>query len=284
METLIGTRAGLFDLDCRCLLEAVQVSHAAQSADGWWVVDDQGEVWHGNDLVARSDATLHCIQPAPDRIWIGADQARLFHLADGRLTEDLTFAQAPGRERWHTPWGGPPDVRSLARGSDGVLYVNVHVGGVLRYDDEGIFPTLDIDADVHQVMADPRRGGVVFAATARGLAQSNDGHDFHFRTEGLEHHYCRAVALAGQTVLISASRGPRGGDSHVYRSPVAGGAFERCWTGLPGDFESNVDTHHLLARRGEVFLGHGTTVWRSTDEGRGWQVAATDLPPITCLA
>ena len=35
------------------------------------------------------------------------------------------------------------------------LFVNVHVGGIVRCDDTGPSPTLDIHADVHQVIADP---------------------------------------------------------------------------------------------------------------------------------
>lgn len=284
MTVLIGTRAGLFDPGGRCLLESIHINHVARAGEGWWAVDDDGGVWRGADHIAASDAMLHCIQPTADDIWVGANRARLFHITGDRITEDQRFAEAPGREHWHTPWGGPPDVRSLAFGPDEVLYVNVHVGGILRYEDDGIFPTLDIGADVHQVVADPDRGGVVLAATAWGLAQSRNGRDFEFRTEGLAHHYCRAVATAGETLLLSASRGPRGGDSGVYRSSMSGGAFERCRIGLPADFESNVDTHHLLARGNEFFVGHDTTVWKSGDEGASWAQARTGLPPITCLA
>lgn len=284
MDALIGTRAGLFDLTGRCLLESGQVKHALRGSDGWWAVDSEGRVWHDNRLVARSEAALNCIQPTAHGTWVGADRARLFHLTGDRLTEDERFAGAPGRERWHTPWGGPPDVRSLAFGPDGVLYVNVHVGGILRYDDNGVTPTLDMDADVHQVVTDLDRGGMVLAATARGLAQSGNGRDFDYRTDGLDNHYCRAVALRGDVLVLSASRGPRGGNSHVYRASLAGGPFTRCREGLPGDFDDNVDTHCLLSRGEEFFAGHDSTVWWSGDGALSWQVAATGLPSITCLA
>ena len=42
---------------------------------------------------------------------------------------------------------------------DDTLYINVHVGGILRYDSAGVVPTLDIDADVHQVAAHPSQKG-----------------------------------------------------------------------------------------------------------------------------
>jgi hypothetical protein len=55
------------------------------------------------------------------------------------------------------------------------LYVNVHVGGILRSDDGGasFVPTIEIDDDVHEVSA--AADGAVLAATGeRGLAVSRD--------------------------------------------------------------------------------------------------------------
>ena len=65
----------------------------------------------------------------------------MFRLAGGALEPVDAFDHASGRETWHTPWGGPPDTRSMANWED-ELYVNVHVGGILRSDDEG-----DVDTD-----------------------------------------------------------------------------------------------------------------------------------------
>lgn len=48
-----------------------------------------------------------------------------------------SFEQAEGREEWYTPWGGLPDVRSLAVGTAGERYVNVHVSGILRSHEQG---------------------------------------------------------------------------------------------------------------------------------------------------
>src|SRR5207247_7541735 len=134
------------------------------------------------------------------------------------------YRRAPGRNDWTTPWGGPPDTRSLA--ADGnALYANVHVGGILRSTDAGTnwAPTIDVDADVHQVVAGFDDAGRVLAATAEGLAVSNDGGDtWAFETEGLGATYSRAAAVAGDVVLASASRGPRGDGAAVYRRPLEG--------------------------------------------------------------
>lgn len=283
MDLLIGTTAGVFDLEGGAHSGASRVSHVARLGEDWWAVGDDGLVRNGEAVAAPPAGTvLHCVAPGPDRVWVGADSARLYHLDDGRLTEEESFAEAPGREAWHTPWGGPPDVRSLSAGPDGVLYVNVHVGGILRRAGDGFSPTVDIAADVHQVQAHPDRPGVVVAATARGLATTSNGADFVFRTEGLAHTYCRAVAVDGDTVLVSASRGPRGGDARLYRGSLDGGALDPC-EGLP-IFEGNIDTHCVLARPGAYFLGHGPQVWVSTDGGYGWEAATDGLPSVTALA
>src|SRR5207245_2574370 len=86
------------------------------------------------------------------------------------------FDAAPGRDDWFTPWGGPPDTRTISEDADAV-YVNVHVGGILRSDDAGATwsPTIRIHADVHKVLARP--GRLYAACGARGLAVSSDGGD-----------------------------------------------------------------------------------------------------------
>lgn len=285
MGPLIGTADGVYDLTGGSVLAGQQVRHLRRFEDTWWAVDDTGNVWHESDGIASAPpgVSFTCLQPAPDRVWLGADAARLYVLEDGQIVQDERFADSPGRDAWHTPWGGPPDIRSMALGSDGVLYVNVHVGGILRYDATGPTPTLDIDSDVHQVTAHPRRALVV-AATARGLAVAVDGRHFEFRSEGLEHLYCRAVAVDDESVLVSASRGPRGTAAQLYRGSLDGGFLERCRSGLPDEFTGNIDTHCLLATDEGWFVGNGGTVWSSEDGGTTWGIAIGDLAPITCLA
>lgn len=285
MELLIGTEAGVFDLRGERLLDGVNVHHIAHRSGSWWAVSDNGVFRDGQEIApSPAGVAFNCLEPTPDEIWLGANSARLFRLVGDEISEDEFFAEAPGRDKWHTPWGGPPDVRSMSYGPDGTLYINVHVGGILRYDNTGLDPTLDIDSDVHQVVAHPSQEGRVVAATAFGLAQSSNGHDFEFRTEGLDHRYCRAVALDGETVLVSASQGHQGGHSRLYRGSFSGGGLEACTRGLPAYFTGNLDTHCVVTRDNAYYAGNGQTVWVSTDGGDTWEVAATDLPGVTCLA
>jgi len=193
-----------------------------------------------------------------------------------------------GREEWHNPDGSPPDARSLSADPSGAVYVNVHVGGVVRSTDGGRSwtPTIDVHADVHQVLYEPG-ARLVLAAAARGLAVSdNRGETWRFDTAGLHGHYLRAVAVAGRTVLITASTGPFTPRAAVYRKPLAGNTpFERCCEGLPEWFANNINTFCLTAADSWVALGTTTgEVYLSSDKGQHWSVAAEGLPPVRCVA
>jgi hypothetical protein len=282
MDYLIGTDGGVFDAGGGALLEERSIHHLARRRDEWWAVGEAG-LWRDGELVAvpPPGVTLNCVQPSPDAVWVGADSARLYRLEADRLVEDRGFAEAPGREEWHTPWGGPPDVRSMSLGADGELYINVHVGGILRYGPDGPVPTLDINADVHQVVAHPERPGAVVAACALGLAESTDGLEFGFRTDGLAHRYSRAVAVHGDSVLLSASRGPRGGEARLHIGRLGEGPLTPL-EGLPA-LPGNIDTHCVLAGPDGYLVGHGDSVWASTDSGTSWRVLVDGLPDITCM-
>lgn len=288
MGLLVGTTAGAFTVGDTTdeLVGGTRINHMARTDDGWWAVDGKGRVHHSGDHVASlpDGAAATCIQPSPDTIWIGADQGRLFAFDGGDVTEDEFFADAPGRDTWYTPWGAPADVRSMTIDADHTLYVNVHVGGILRYDNTGPVPTLDISADVHQVASHSTDGGAVFAATARGLAASHNGHDFDFRTNGLHAPYSRAVAVLDDRVLFSASTGPRTSDGRLYSCPLWADDIMPVSEGLPERFDHNLNTHCIAVVGPEVYLGHGDSVWRSDDHGSTWTLLTSGLPKITCLA
>lgn len=285
MSLLIGTVSGASTLDGDTLIDGVRVNHIVSHGDGWWAVDASGRIHHDAAVVAEmpDGTTAHCIQPTDQTTWVGADEARLYGLEDGELTEDEFFADAPGRDTWYTPWGAPANVRSMAVDADHTLYINVHVGGVLRYDNTGVVPTIDLHTDVHQVATHPTEKGAVFAACAYGLAVSHNGHDFDVRDDGLHAAYCRAVAVLGDRVLVSASTGPRSNRARLYRGDLWSGEFEPLTTGLPEWFETNLNTHCVVVRDGSVYTGQGNTVWRSDDEGDTWDVAASGLDRITCI-
>lgn len=289
---LIGTEGSLIELGSSepLLTKPTALGHGD---DGWWAISDGFRVQKSSDASAWDEVTTirglkaRCLIPFDGDALVGTSEAHLVRVAGGSTKRVAPFDKLPTRDDWYTPWGGPPDVRSLSRGSDGAAYANVHVGGILRSDDgETWAPTsMDVDADVHQVLAHPDTPGLVFAATAVGLATStNDGGGWDFSEDGMHASYCRAVAIAGDTLLVSASRSHTGLQAALYSRPLMGGTFERCEKGLPDWFADNVDTYCLDARGDDAVLG--TTdglVFVSDDGGQSWHQEASGLTGVTCV-
>jgi hypothetical protein len=127
----------------------------------------------------------------------------------------------------------------------------------------------------------------VFAACAHGIEVSEDlGETWSNRIDGLDQPYCRAVTVCGDAVLVSSSRGPRGGDAAVYRGTRKGDRFERCRAGLPDAFDQNVDSAWLDALPDgslAAFAASTGDVFSSVDQGATWTAVASALPGIRCL-
>jgi hypothetical protein len=292
-QILIASADGLHTFHDRGV--AGTVHHAGRAVTGLaparqelWAIVEGSEVWHAEDAARWTHVAdiEHyrgtCITAVDDAVYIGSSEGRLFRVADRGLEPVVPFDQAEGRSAWYTPWGGPPDTRSIANWDEAV-YVNVHVGGILRTEDGGETwtPTIDIDADVHHVTT---AEGLVLAASAGGLAVSTDrGGAWTLRSDGLESPYSRAVAVCGDAVLVSASAGPRGGRGAVYRGDLEGGPLERCRTGLPDWFDDNIDSYCLDALPEGSFVAFGTSdgrVFVSEDTGASWVKLASGLPPV----
>ena len=183
------------------------------------------------------------------------------------------------------PGAGRPMCARSRRTRRARVFVNVHVGGIVRTRDGRHWqPTLDIHSDVHQVVT---HGALVLAATARGLALSHDrGGQWQFVSDGLPVHYCRAVAVADGQILLSASAGPGGQQAALYRAPLGGPyRFARCRAGLPEQFSANLDTGCLAAQAQWAVLGTADgRVFLSEDGGTHWRQLASGLPPVRAVA
>jgi hypothetical protein len=294
-DLLVGTEAGirrLGDPGTVATLGGVAVRALSSDGSAWLAVTDRA-AWRSDDantwteVATRPEGGIRCVAAGPAGRFVGLAEARLARLDGDAFVPVPSFDDVPGRSAWHTPWGGPPDVRSIAQDPEGA-FVNVHVGGIPVSRDGGATwsPTVGIDVDVHQVIVGSEPGSVL-AACARGLMVSLDGgRSWTTRTDGLHATYARAVAVSEDTVLVSASTGPRGGRAAVYRQPLDGSKpFERCAAGLPEWFDSNVDTFCLAASRSQVALGTDDgDVYRSDDRGATWERVAWALPAVTCLA
>jgi hypothetical protein len=295
---LVGTGGGLWQLagDAAAPVEALAgraVTALALEGPRRWAVVDGGALWEGGDGAWTARASIEgppatCVALTSDGPLIGTEQAHLWRWTAGRLARIESFEVVEGRQAWYTPWGDPADVRSLAPAADGTLHVNVHVGGVARSRDRGASwtPTVDIETDVHQVLAHPTRPEVVLLAAAEGFGVSRDGGDtWQFTTAGLHAHYLRAVTVAGEHVLVSASAGFHGRRSAIYRRRLEGGTrFERCEAGLPRWFDDNIDTGCLAAAGPLVVFGTSDgRLFRSHDTGEHWDLVLKGLPPIACV-
>jgi hypothetical protein len=295
----IGTGSGLWRLDgdsATALETFAGRAVTAVTVDGatTWALVGGNSLWRERDGVWAEHAAIEgapatCLAPSADGLLIGTEQAHLGRLDGARVRRVDAFEAVDGRRDWYTPWGDPAAVRSIAVAREGVIYVNVHVGGVVRSRDGGASwaPTVDIEQDVHQVLTHPTRPNIVLAASAEGFGISRDGGEtWTFETAGLHAHYLRAVAVAGDHVLISAATGFRGRRSAIYRRRLDDDTrFERCRAGLPEWFDDNVDTACLAADGALAVLGTADgRVYRSVDAGASWVLALKGLPAISGVA
>jgi len=120
----------------------VGTEHGVSELDGGPLLTGRRVVWlgarsvltHGGDVIeiAPGDRTLThvddatCFARTQRGLFVGIARAHL--VRDGGVGE--SFDGVPGRDHWYTPWGGPPDTRSIAEAADGSLHVNVHVRGI----------------------------------------------------------------------------------------------------------------------------------------------------------
>lgn len=239
--------------------------------------------------VATAPSDLTCLLPRPGGALCGTADGHLLRLLDGGFAPVAGFDTVAGRNTWHAVPSGEPSVRSITETADQrALLASVHVGGIPRSGNGGASwrPTIAVEADVHEVRAHPFDPKLVLAPAGCGLAVSRDaGVTWTTTTDGMHAGYARAVAFTADAALVSASDGPRGRQSALYRWDVAdGGALARVTEGLPEWFAGNVDTGCLDARRDDAALADDGTLFVSGDGGRSWTVLATDVGRVHAVS
>jgi hypothetical protein len=284
MSILIGTERGLRHLPDDTGDGRDQPVTAVSGQ--WALVGEHQLVSLATDVVTQLDGPrAWCVLDGGETVYVGTAEARLFagSSATGDLAPVESFDRIETRDEWYTPWGAPPDTRSLAAGPDGTVFVNVHVGGVWWGSPSARWTeVISVDADTHQVTT----GGddkTVVAAAAIGFGRSLDGGaTWDWTADGLHGSYCRAVAVAGDTALVTASTGPGSRRGAIYRRPLRDdGAFEKCVGGLPEWFPFNLDTFQLAADGDEVAVGTSDgRVYRSGDTGSSWELVTENLPAV----
>ena len=293
---LVGTENGLYSIseNRRILrLPGRSVANLTPAHDGvWWSILDRRVIVRSADavewqeIVDIAEVEPACIVAAGESLWIGTSEAHVYHWDGGTLQHIESFADVPGRETWFTPWGGPPETRSLALQPDGTLFANVHVGGIPRTSDHGGTwePTIDVRADVHQVLVHPDNPRLILAASARGFGVSWDsGEHWDLYRDGVHGHYMSAVAVVGMTAFVTTSTGSSSNArSALYRIDLNNpGRFEKTDDGLPEWFTGNINTFCLTAENDRIAFGtRAGDLFVACVDGLRWRRVASDLPPI----
>ena len=216
---------------------------------------------------------------------IGTDDSAFVYAlngADGPAVRNVQFDNLKAREKWYTPWGGPPAVRRFAVTPDGTVYADIHVGSIMRSNDYGatwepVEPSLH--PDVHEIAVSKAKPDRVYANTANAVYVSDDrGATWTHRREGLPARYGRAVAVHPEKpdlVLASVSDGPRGGNGRLFRSENAGADWEHVNVdnGFPTSVDQNIDTKRVaFSSDGSAWVAVGKTLYMSQDSGKTWSI------------
>lgn len=290
MSICVGTSAGLFNFNgiFNHQLKAQEIRCIQEDPEGsYWAISDRRSIikktpdtgWEKVEDIPEGEAL--CLLPLKDQLLVGTSQPSLFSLKEKKFNKITGFEKVPGRENWSNPAGDNPHVRSFAAGNDGEIFINIHVGGILKT--TGSFkefsPTIDVDADAHQVLYDEDTGWL-YAATARGVGVSkNKGKNWDFIDQGLHAPYCRAVANTENNIFISASTGPSTEDSKIYRMDKRSlKKAEPGMAGLPQKFQGNINTYCLYARGQDViFASASGELFYSNNEANDWKMISREL-------
>jgi hypothetical protein len=296
---LTGTEDGLFAVDLdgyQQRLPGRVVSNLIPAGDGGWLaildrrfVARSADAGEWNEIVELADVEIASIAIHDDLLWIGTFPPHVYRWDGERLARSEAFEALEGRDSWFTPWGGPPETRSLATMPEGTVFANVHVGGIPRSKDNGASwqPTIDVRADVHQVLVHPDEPEIILAACARGLGISRDGGDsWDMRRDGVHGHYMSAVAVSGMTAFVTSSTGSSSNArSAIYRYPIdSSSEFEKTSDGLPEWFTGNLNTFCLAATDDRVAFGtRDGEVYAADANALRWDRVASGLPPVLCV-
>jgi hypothetical protein len=305
LPLLLGTDDGILAVDESGAItrehEGAAVGLVRREHDTWWAVADRRAVLRRDDgawtEVARVDDDVTALLPVRGGAFLGTADGHLLRLAGSAVALVRGFDAVDGRDAWHAVGSRVPYVRSATTTSDGrALLASVHVGGIPRSGNGGASwkPTIDVDADVHEVRAHASDPKLVVAAAAVGLCESTDaGVTWAVTTDGLHATYLRAIACTDDAIVATASDGPFASECALYRRPRGaeserGGLIERITAGLPEWLAGIVDTGMLDARGQAVaFADPEGGVFTSTDAGRSFtEHARVDaaVPAVGILA
>lgn len=233
-------------------------------------------------------------QDAP-RVLLGTDDGAHVYVMEAAPARRIeAFEQLEVRDQWHTPWGGPPAVRTLAGTPDHWVYADIHVGSIMRSEDGGSSwapVTPELHEDVHEVATSFDRPDRVAANTAKSVFVSDDrGQSWRDAGDDLSHRYGRALALCptdADLMLATVSDGPHGDNVHgqLYRSEDAGGSWEHVADPIPDSTAENINTGRVaFTNNGLAWAAVGRTLYRGRCGATQWDAACEVDEPIEMLS
>ncbi len=239
--------------------------------------------------------SLGILQEDPLTLVLGTEPPRIYRLRPGagEARASMSFDHLAARSEWHTPWGGPPAVRSLAISADGWVYADIHVGSIMRSADGGhIWEPVkpELHEDVHQVAVSGGGSKGVYANTANGVWISRDrGDSWVYHGDQMGGRYGRAIAVHPQdptVMLASVSDGPHGDDVHgqLYRSQDGGANWQHVVKDFVASTPQNIDTFHVVFdARGDAWAIVGDTLYHGRFAGRLWRAYWQAPEPLLML-
>jgi photosystem II stability/assembly factor-like uncharacterized protein len=279
---------------------------------------DGGHTWKPSGIADRFVWDIVRSPHDPRVLHAVTEPTGLFESRDGGYawTEIESFRTAPGFDTWCLPATPPRPARARTvvfdPGTPARRWVGVEVGGVVRTDDGGASWTCTLpggNPDIHMIVRDPARPGVLFASTGfgridqsepmgqriAGVFRSDDGGvTWGYRWKGISPPYTRplcvdqrpphVVTVAAAPTAFSSFRDEGGAKAMLFQSADGG----ETWRSL-GDAAhspSAANFHAVIpdpGRIGGVLVGTDTgEVWGVTPDAT-WTLRASALPMVQAL-
>jgi photosystem II stability/assembly factor-like uncharacterized protein len=278
---------------------------------------DEGRTWQprSRGVTFEHVYTLGYADPPYGTVlYAGTEPAALFKSHDyGQSWEELaTMRGVPGTDQWTFP--PPPHIghtKTLAfdpRNQE-AIYVGVEQGALLKSTDAGASwreldrfskPDDAVYKDVHRVLLRPSNPDEIFMTGGMGLYHSLDAGETweHLTRRDFRIGYPdqlffsplddRVLIMAGSAQSPGSWRRSHDADATIMRSPDGGKTWQPLGSGLPEHIRGNMEAMSMYVwqegARLTFSLFGGTTdgdVFFSEDEGNGWQLIASGLPPVS---
>jgi hypothetical protein len=248
----------------------------------------------------------------PDSVYAGAEDAALFHSADGgRTWRERSGLRGHGSGPNWQPGAGGMCLHTilLDPASPGRIFIAISAAGAFRTDDDGVTwrainrglrsehipdPEAEVGHCVHRIAMHPSRPKVLFMQKHWDVMRSDDAGDSWREVSGnlpsdfgfpIEVHAHEPETVYVVPIKSDSEHYPPDGKLRVYRSRCGGNEWEALTRGLPQrDCFVNVLRDATAVDSLDpcgVYVGTtGGQVYASADAGDSWSPIVRDLPAV----